>query len=79
MPILLGQKELKCPGCGGWEFAQIPTGKIKYTIMGEHVDVLFKEMGFAFLCANPVCKLQSISPADILNQEKGRGNGDAVI
>lgn len=79
MPIMIGQKEAKCPGCGGTNFAQVPTGKVIYLLRGADLQVSFKAKDMAFLCTTLDCHLRPWTMLDLKNQESDSGNGDAVI
>jgi hypothetical protein len=69
MPIILGQKDAKCPVCGGTVFTQVPTGKVTFLVRGSDVQIDFKQKGLAFLCATVDCNLRTWTMEDMKAQE----------
>ena len=65
--LLLGFKPARCPGCGGNEYAQVPTVKLRFRVIpNAGLDMRHEPVGCAYLCANPECNLRVLQQEDLV-------------
>jgi hypothetical protein len=72
----VGEREAKCPQCGGSRFVETAVGPLKYAVRGKEVELSWKATGKGYLCATVGCG-RPWTITDLKRQEFDEGRGPA--